>query len=101
MPGISVDATGKTQAQGEQVQQVLVDGKPFFGTDPDAVLKNLPADAVDRVEIFDQQSEQSRFSGFNDGNTQKTLNIITKPAFAMVSLGGRWGARAPAATAPA
>ncbi|MVN77407.1 outer membrane beta-barrel protein [Hymenobacter sp. HMF4947] len=81
MPGISVDASGKTQAQGEQVQQVLVDGKPFFGTDPDAVLKNLPADAIDRVEIFDQQSEQSRFSGFNDGNTQKTLNIITKPAF--------------------
>ena len=81
MPGISVDASGKTQAQGEQVQQVLVDGKPFFGTDPDAVLKNLPADAVDRVEIFDQQSEQSRFSGFNDGNTQKTLNIITKPSF--------------------
>ncbi|WP_223650301.1 TonB-dependent receptor [Hymenobacter psoromatis] len=81
MPGISVDATGKTQAQGEAVQQVLVDGKPFFGTDPDAVLKNLPADAIDRVEIFDQQSEQSRFSGFNDGNTQKTLNIITKPSF--------------------
>jgi hypothetical protein len=81
MPGIQVDATGKTQAQGEQVQQVLVDGKPFFGTDPDAVLKNLPAESIDRVEIFDQQSEQSRFSGFNDGNTQKTLNIITKPAF--------------------
>ena len=81
MPGIAVDAAGRTQAQGEPVQQVLVDGKPFFGTDPDAVLKNLPADAVDRVEIFDQQSEQSRFSGFSDGNTQKTLNIITKPAF--------------------
>ena len=81
MPGIATDAQGKTQAQGEQVQQVLVDGKPFFGTDPDAVLKNLPAEAIDRVEIFDQQSEQSRFSGFNDGNTQKTLNIITKPQF--------------------
>lgn len=81
MPGIQVDAQGKTQAQGEQVQQVLVDGKPFFGTDPDAVLKNLPAEAIDRVEIFDQMSEQSRFSGFNDGNTQKTLNIITKPQF--------------------
>ena len=81
MPGIQVDATGKTQAQGEAVQQILVDGKPFFGTDPDAVLKNLPAEAIDKVEIFDQMSEQSRFSGFNDGNTQKTLNIITKPQF--------------------
>lgn len=81
MPGIQVDAAGKTQAQGEAVQQILVDGKPFFGTDPDAVLKNLPAEAIDKVEIFDQLSEQSRFSGFNDGNTQKTLNIITKAAF--------------------
>jgi len=96
MPGIQVDAQGRTQAQGEQVQQVLVDGKPFFGTDPDAVLKNLPAEAIDRVEIFDQQSEQSRFSGFNDGNTQKTLNIITKPSFR----NGQFG-RAVAGAGPA
>jgi hypothetical protein len=50
MPGIQTDASGKTQAQGEAVQQILVDGKPFFGTDPDAVLKNLPAEAIERAE---------------------------------------------------
>ena len=81
LPGVSRGADGKVQAQGENVQQVLVDGKPFFGTDPDAALKNLPAEMVDKVEVFDQRSEQSRFSGFDDGNTTKTINIVTKVEF--------------------
>src|SRR6476469_6161465 len=78
MPGVTVGADGKVQAQGENVQQVLVDGKPFFGSDPDATLKNLPAEVIDKIEVFDQRSEQSRFSGFDDGNTTKTINIVTK-----------------------
>ena len=81
LPGVSRGPDGKVQAQGENVQQVLVDGKPFFGNDPDAVLKNLPAEMVDKVEVFDQRSEQSRFSGFDDGNTTKTINIVTKVEF--------------------
>ena len=81
LPGVSRGADGKVQAQGENVQQVLVDGKPFFGSDPDAVLKNLPAEMVDKIEVFDQRSEQSRFSGFDDGNTTKTINIVTKEEF--------------------
>ncbi|GAC1592448.1 MAG: hypothetical protein NVS3B25_12980 [Hymenobacter sp.] len=81
LPGVSRGTDGKVQAQSENVQQVLVDGKPFFGNDPDAVLKNLPAEMVDKVEVFDQRSEQSRFSGFDDGNTTKTINIVTKVEF--------------------
>ena len=81
LPGVSRGTDGKVQAQGENVAQVLVDGKPFFGNDPDAVLKNLPAEMVDKIEVFDQRSEQSRFSGFDDGNTTKTINIVTKVEF--------------------
>ena len=81
MPGVTVGSDGKVQAQGEQVQRVLVDGKQFFGNDPDAVLRNLPAEAIDKVQIFDRQSDQSQFSGFNDGNTEKTINIVTKVQF--------------------
>ncbi len=81
MPGVTVGTDGKVQAQGETVQRVLVDGKEFFGNDPDAVLRNLPAEMVDKVEVFDQRSEQSRFSGFDDGNTTKTINIVTKVEF--------------------
>ncbi|GAA4375947.1 TonB-dependent receptor [Hymenobacter koreensis] len=82
MPGVTVDpGTGKVQAQGEQVQRVLVDGKEFFGNDPDAVLKNLPAEAIDKIQVYDRSSDQSQFTGFDDGNQQKTINIVTKPQF--------------------
>ncbi|UOQ72209.1 outer membrane beta-barrel protein [Hymenobacter cellulosilyticus] len=80
MPGVVVQ-DGKVQAQGEQVQRITVDGKEFFGSDPDAVLKNLPAEAIDKIQVFDRRSDQSQFTGFNDGNTEKTINIVTKPNF--------------------
>ncbi|MBX2905604.1 MAG: outer membrane beta-barrel protein [Taibaiella sp.] len=77
MPGVTSDGTG-VKVNGEQVQQVLVDGKPFFGTDPTLALKNLPAEVIDKIQVFDKLSDQSMFSGFDDGNAQKTLNIITR-----------------------
>ncbi|MBL7934801.1 MAG: TonB-dependent receptor [Bacteroidia bacterium] len=80
MPGITV-VDGKVQAQGEDVKQVLVDGKPFFGDDASAVLKNLPAEVIDKVQVFDKKSDQAQFTGFDDGNTSKTINITTKPQF--------------------
>ena len=95
MPGVTMGTDGKVQAQGETVQQVLVDGKPFFGTDPDAVLKNLPADAIDKIEVFDQRSEQSKFSGFDDGNTTKTINIVTKAEYRNGSFGRVVGGLGP------
>lgn len=78
MAGIS-SQNGTVQAHGEDVKKVLVDGKPFFGDDVNAVLKNIPADVIDKIQVFDQQSDQSQFTGVNDGNTTKTLNIVTKP----------------------
>lgn len=77
MPGVTM-VDGKVQTQGEDVRQVLVDGKPFFGNDPNAVLRNMPAEIIDKIQVFDQQSEQARFSGVDDGNTTKTINIITR-----------------------
>lgn len=80
MPGITMK-DGKVQAQGEDVQKVLVDGQTFFGDDASAVLKNLPAEVIDKIQIFDKKSEQSELTGFDDGNSSKTLNIITKTQF--------------------
>jgi hypothetical protein len=77
MPGVTSDGTG-VKVNGETVQQVLVDGKPFFGSDPTVALKNLPAEVIDKIQIFDKLSDQSLFTGFDDGNAQKTMNIITK-----------------------
>lgn len=80
MPGITLQ-NGKVQAQGEDVKKVLVDGKPMMGDDPSAALKNLPAEMVDKVQVFDQKSDQAQFTGFDDGNTNKTINIVTKSAY--------------------
>lgn len=77
MPGVTSDGEGM-KVNGEQVQKVLVDGKPFLGDDPNATLRNLPADIIDKVEVFDKMSDQSAFTGFNDGNQQKTINLVTK-----------------------
>jgi hypothetical protein len=77
MPGITMQG-GQIQAQGEQVQKILVDGREFFGSDPSIALRNLPADAIDRVEVLDQRSDQSRLTGFDDGSYTKTINIILR-----------------------
>ncbi len=77
MPGITVQ-DNKVQAQGEDVKKVLVDGKPFFGEDPNSVLKNIPAEVIDKIQVFDKKSDQAEFTGFDDGNTTKTMNITTK-----------------------
>ena len=80
MPGVTV-VDGKVNAQGEEVKKVLVDGKPFFGDDANAVLKNIPAEVIDKVQVFDKKSDQAQFTGFDDGNASKTINITTKPQF--------------------
>ncbi len=77
MPGIEVN-NGSVQAQGEAVTKVFVDGKPFFGENSKAALDLIPAEMVEGVKIYDRQSDQSRFTGFRDGQTDKTLDIITK-----------------------
>lgn len=77
-PGMDVDKSGTIKAQGETVQRVLVDGKRFFGDDPKLATKNLPPDIVDKIQVFDDLSDQSKFTGFDDGNRVKTINITTK-----------------------
>ncbi|MEP6746739.1 MAG: TonB-dependent receptor [Bacteroidota bacterium] len=79
LPGMQVDKDGKIKSNGEEVKKVLVDGKEFFGNDPKMATKNLPADAIDKVQVFDRKSDQSRFTGFDDGNSEKTINLTIKP----------------------
>ena len=78
MPGIKVEKDGTVKAQGEKVKRVLVDGKEFFGSDPKIATKNLPADAVDKVQVYDKQSDQAQLTGFDDGNAEKTINLKLK-----------------------
>jgi hypothetical protein len=78
LPGIQVDKDGKIKAMGETVEKVLVDGEEFFGDDPGMAVKNLRADAVKEVQVFDKKSDQAEFTGIDDGKTQKTINLKLK-----------------------
>lgn len=93
LPGIKVEKDGTVKAQGEKVNKVLVDGKEFFGNDPKIATKNLPADAVDKVQVYDKQSDQAQLTGFDDGNYEKTINLKLKKdkkkgLFGKVNAGG-------------
>lgn len=78
LPGIQVNSKGQITAQGETVKKVLVDGEEFFGDDPTLVTKNLRADMVDKVQLYDKKSDQSVFTGIDDGEKSKTINIKLK-----------------------
>ena len=102
LPGFEIDADGTIEVQGEVIQQVLVEGREFFGGDATIATRGLPADAVERVEVFDKESDMAEFTGIPDGNERKTLNLdLTEEAqtgyFGQVS--GSLGASETAPTA--
>lgn len=78
LPGVDVAKDGSIKAQGETITRVRVDGKDFFGNDPLLATKNLPADMIDKIQVIDLLSDQAQFTGVDDGNREKIINITTK-----------------------
>ncbi|MFC2102598.1 outer membrane beta-barrel protein [Bacteroidota bacterium] len=78
LPGLEVDRAGNIKALGENVRNVLVDGKEFFSSDPKVATKNLPAGAVKKVQVYDKKSDQSELTGISDGERNKTVNLLLK-----------------------
>ncbi len=78
MPGIEVDKAGAITVNGKSVTKVYVNGKEFFTGDPKMATKNLPADAVDKIQVYDRKSDQAMFTGIDDGNEETAINIKTK-----------------------
>lgn len=78
IPGMQVDKDGNVKAQGEDVQKVYVDGKEFFGTDPKLATKNITADMIESIQVFDDMSDQAKFTKIDDGSRSKTINIKLK-----------------------
>jgi hypothetical protein len=76
LPGMEVDRAGNIKAMGEDVKNVTVDGKEFFGNDPKVATRNLPADAINKVQLFNKKTDESRFTGINDGERNQTLNLV-------------------------
>ena len=102
LPGIDVDADGNIKAQGKDVKRVYVDGKTFFGDDPKAATKNLGAETISKVQVYNEASEQSKLTGIDDGKEQKTMNLELKEEYKKGAFGKitaavgneeRWAAR--------
>ncbi len=77
MPGITINSDGTVNAQGEEVGKVLVDGKEFFGEDVATTIKTIPAGVVAKIEVFDKLSDKAEFTGLDDGEGYKAINIVT------------------------
>ncbi len=87
LPGLEVDASGNLKSQGKDVKRVYVDGKTFFGDDPTGATKNLDANAVSKVQVFDEKSEQSKLTGVDDGVKEKAMNLELKAEYKKGSFG--------------
>lgn len=78
LPGLRVNAKGEIFAQAEKIEKVLVDGEEFFSDDPAVVIRNLRADYIDKVQVYDKKSDQAKFTGVDDGQKAKTINLKLK-----------------------
>ncbi|MCB9308143.1 MAG: TonB-dependent receptor [Lewinellaceae bacterium] len=87
LPGIEVDADGNIKAQGQDVKRVYVDGKTFFGSDPKAATKNLGAETLSKVQVYNEKSEQARLTGVEDGKKEKAMNLELKEEYKKGSFG--------------
>jgi len=81
LPGVQVDQDGSIRAQGQEVRKVTVDGKSFFGSDPKLATKNLQADAIQKVQVYNDKTEQAKLTGVEDGKKEKTVNLELKEEF--------------------
>ncbi|HOY15443.1 MAG TPA: carboxypeptidase regulatory-like domain-containing protein, partial [Saprospiraceae bacterium] len=81
LPGMEVDQDGTLRSDGRDITKVTVEGKDFFGGDPKAVTKNLPAEGVSKVQVFDKKSEEEKLTGIKGNTDQKEMNITLKDEF--------------------
>ncbi len=79
LPGIEVEADGTILFQGDVVNQILVDGETFFNDDPKMASKNLTAESVEKIQVFNKKSDLSIFTGVNDDSEEVlTINLRLK-----------------------
>ncbi len=78
LPGVEVESDGSIKVKGEDVKAVTINGKEFFGNDPKMATKNLPANAVKKVQVFERKSKTSEFTGISDGNEEMVINLELK-----------------------
>ena len=79
LPGVEISADGKITVNGEDIKKIRVDGKKFFEGDIEQATKNLPADMIEKIQVLEQKSDMALLTGFEDGDTERIINLTTKP----------------------
>ena len=75
LPGVEIDEDGKITVNGKTVNNILVNGKPFFGKDGKIATQNLPADIIDKVQVTDTKTKEEELSGQDATSNEKTINL--------------------------
>ena len=78
IPGAEVDEDGNITINGKQVKKILLDGKEFMLGDVESALKNIPVNIIQNMKFYDQQSDQSRITGIDDGEKETVLDFSIK-----------------------
>lgn len=78
LPGVEIGSDGSITSNGKSVTKILVDGKEFFGDDPQMATKNLPSDMIDKVQVVDRKSDLARLTGVDDGEEETVINLTVK-----------------------
>lgn len=80
LPGLDIDPNGNILVKGKRVNKLLVDGKEFFGGDPQIATKNLPANIVDKVQVMNDKEEIERNPDIPESEIGQVVNIKLKKA---------------------
>jgi hypothetical protein len=75
LPGVEISPEGKITVNGKEVNNILVNGKPFFGKDGKIATQNLPAEIIDKVQVVDTKTKSEEISGESAGSQEKTINL--------------------------
>lgn len=78
VPGMLIDDKGNVTVDGKPIRKILVDGREFFGNNIKLALEKLPATMIKKLQVYKQQSETSKFTGYKDRNAQQVLNLVIK-----------------------
>jgi hypothetical protein len=79
LPGVEISSDGKIMVNGEEVKKIRLDGKKFFDGDIEQATKNLSADMIEKIQVLEQKSDMAQLTGFEDGDTERIINLTTKP----------------------
>lgn len=80
LPGVEITTEGKITVNGQEIKNIRVDGKKFFSGDIEMTTKNIPADMIEKIQVLEQKSDMAQLTGFEDDETERIINLTTRPS---------------------